>query len=133
MDIYQLWMGLVNVMADGLVGASAWQIVAYTLVVTHITIASVTIFLHRSQAHRALDLGPVPFHFFRFWLWMTTGMVTKEWVAIHRKHHAKCETDEDPHSPQMRGVRTVLFDSSEHSRSEAKNQATPSKLCHNTP
>ena len=84
MDIYQLWMGFVNVMADGLAGASAWQVVAYTLVVTHITIASVTIFLHRSQAHRALDLGPLPFHFFRFWLWLTTGMVTKEWVAIHR-------------------------------------------------
>ena len=93
MDIYQLWMGFVNVMADGLVGASAWQTVVYTLVVTHITIAAVTIFLHRSQAHRSLDLGAVPSHFFRFWLWLTTGMVTKEWVAIHRKHHAKCETE----------------------------------------
>ena len=67
-----------------------WGYVAYTLVMTHITIAGVTIFLHRHQAHRALDLHPVPSHFFRFWLWLTTGMVTKEWAAIHRKHHAKC-------------------------------------------
>ncbi|MFM8344079.1 MAG: fatty acid desaturase, partial [Betaproteobacteria bacterium] len=133
MDIYQLWMGFVNVMADGLLGASAWETLAYTLVVTHITIASVTIFLHRSQAHRSLDLGPVPSHFFRFWLWMTTGMVTKEWVAIHRKHHAKCETEEDPHSPQTRGIRTVLLEGSELYRAEAKVQETLSKYGHNTP
>jgi len=133
MDLYQLWMGFVNVMADGLLGASAWQTLAYTLVVTHITIASVTIFLHRSQAHRSLDLGPVPSHFFRFWLWMTTGMVTKEWVAIHRKHHAKCETEEDPHSPQIRGIRTVLLQGSELYRAEAKVQDTLSKYGHNTP
>jgi fatty-acid desaturase len=82
-----------------------WQIVLYTLAMTHITIAAVTIFLHRAQAHRALDLHPIPSHFFRFWLWLTTGMVTKEWVAIHRKHHAKCETADDPHSPQTRGIR----------------------------
>jgi stearoyl-CoA desaturase (Delta-9 desaturase) len=68
---------------------------------THVTIAGVTIFLHRHQAHRALDLHPLARHFFRFWLWLTTGMVTKEWAAIHRKHHAKCETPEDPHSPQV--------------------------------
>ena len=81
----------------------------YTLVTTHITIAAVTIFLHRAQAHRALDLHPIPSHFFRFWLWLSTGMVTKEWVAIHRKHHAKCETEDDPHSPQTRGIKTVLL------------------------
>ena len=78
-----------------------WGYVVYTLVVTHITIAAVTIYLHRHQAHRALDLHPIVSHFFRFWLWLTTGMVTKEWAAIHRKHHAKCETEEDPHSPQI--------------------------------
>ena len=91
---------LLTWLANGLANFSAWQLVVYTLVVTHITIASVTIFLHRAQAHRALDLGPIPSHFFRFWLWLTTGMVTKEWTAIHRKHHAKCETAEDPHSPR---------------------------------
>ncbi|HJW56950.1 MAG TPA: acyl-CoA desaturase, partial [Burkholderiaceae bacterium] len=83
---------VLNFLANGFTHASVWQIVAYTLAVTHITIASVTIFLHRSQAHRALDLHAIPSHFFRFWLWLTTGMVTREWAAIHRKHHAKCET-----------------------------------------
>ena len=82
-----------------------WGYVVYTLVVTHITIAAVTIYLHRHQAHRALDLHPLPSHFFRFWLWLTTGMITKEWTAIHRKHHAKCETVDDPHSPQIYGIR----------------------------
>src|SRR5690606_3597079 len=73
-----------------------WGVMIVALVLTHITIASVTIFLHRCQAHRALELHPIASHFFRFWLWLTTGMVTKEWAAIHRKHHAKCETPEDP-------------------------------------
>ena len=101
--------------------------------VTHITIAAVTIFLHRAQAHRALDLHPIPSHFFRFWLWLTTGMVTKEWVAIHRKHHAKCETDEDPHSPQTRGIKKVLLTGGELYRAEAKNQETLAKYGHGTP
>ena len=86
-----------------------WQLLLVTLGLTHITIAAVTIFLHRAQAHRAVDLGSVPSHFFRFWLWLTTGMVTREWVAVHRKHHAKCETEEDPHSPQMEGLNRVLW------------------------
>ena len=86
-----------------------WGDVLVVLAMTHVTIAAVTIYLHRHQAHRALDLGPIPSHFFRFWLWITTGMVTREWAAIHRKHHAKCETPEDPHSPQQRGLPTVLF------------------------
>ena len=120
-------------LSQGLSGASVWQIVVFTLVVTHITIASVTIFLHRAQAHRALDLGPIPSHFFRFWLWLTTGMVTKEWVAIHRKHHAKCETEEDPHSPVTRGIDTVLLRGAELYRSEAKNQETLSKYSHGVP
>jgi stearoyl-CoA desaturase (delta-9 desaturase) len=124
---------LVGWLADGLVQTTWWQVLLFTLVVTHITIAAVTIFLHRAQAHRALDLHAIPSHFFRLWLWLTTGMVTKEWVAIHRKHHAKCETEEDPHSPQTRGIRTVLLQGSELYRSEAKNQDTLAKFGHGTP
>ena len=86
-----------------------WGYAVLVLVLTHITIVAVTVYLHRNQAHRALDLHPAVAHFFRFWLWMTTGMVTKEWVAIHRKHHAKCESDEDPHSPTKLGLTNVLF------------------------
>ena len=134
MDILSsVWGGLVSWLSNGLVDATWWQVLAFTLVVTHITIAGVTIFLHRSQAHRALDLGPIPAHFFRFWLWLTTGMVTKEWVAIHRKHHAKCETEEDPHSPQTRGIRKVLLEGAELYRAEAKVQETVSKYGHGTP
>jgi stearoyl-CoA desaturase (delta-9 desaturase) len=94
---------------NGLLDLPWWGLVLVTLGLTHITIASVTIFLHRHQAHRALDLHPAVSHFFRFWLWLTTGMVTKEWAAIHRKHHAKCETRDDPHSPQVHGLNKVLW------------------------
>ena len=128
-----LGSSLVDWMAQGWLDASWWQVLLYTLITTHITIVAVTVFLHRSQAHRALDLGPVPSHFFRFWLWLGTGMVTKEWVAIHRKHHAKCETDEDPHSPQTRGIRKVLLEGAELYRAEAKVQETISKYGHGTP
>ena len=121
------WLG------HGLWDLAWWQIVLYTLVTTHITIASVTIFLHRTQAHRAMDLGPIPSHFFRFWLWIGTGMVTKEWVAIHRKHHAKCETEHDPHSPQTRGIETVFWRGAELYRAEAKNKETMAKFGHGTP
>jgi stearoyl-CoA desaturase (delta-9 desaturase) len=110
-----------------------WGYVIYTLVVTHITIAAVTIFLHRHQAHRALDLHPIISHFFRFWLWLTTGMVTKEWASIHRKHHAKCETVEDPHSPQIVGIRKVLFEGAELYRKEAANAETLTRYGHGTP
>ncbi|MBK0394569.1 fatty acid desaturase [Ramlibacter algicola] len=120
-------------LAHGLWDLSWWQVVLYTLATTHVTIAAVTIFLHRTQAHRAMDLGPIPSHFFRFWLWLGTGMVTKEWVAIHRKHHAKCETVDDPHSPQTRGIDTVLWRGAELYRTEAKNQETISKFGHGTP
>ncbi|HEY2926182.1 DesA family fatty acid desaturase [Piscinibacter sp.] len=128
-----VWDGLVSWLASGLVETTWWQVVLYTLVTTHITIAAVTIFLHRAQAHRALDLHAIPSHFFRLWLWLTTGMVTKEWVAIHRKHHAKCETEDDPHSPQTRGIKTVLLTGSELYRTEAKNQETLAKFGHGTP
>ncbi|GAB3768920.1 acyl-CoA desaturase [Ramlibacter monticola] len=120
-------------LAHGLWDLSWWQVVLYTLVATHITIAGVTIFLHRAQAHRAMDLHAIPSHFFRFWLWLSTGMVTKEWVAIHRKHHAKCETPEDPHSPQTRGIETVFWKGAELYRAEAKNQETMAKFGHGTP
>jgi stearoyl-CoA desaturase (delta-9 desaturase) len=120
-------------LANGLLNLSWWQIVLYALVTTHITIASVTIFLHRAQAHRAMDLHAIPSHFFRFWLWLSTGMVTKEWVAIHRKHHAKCETPEDPHSPQTRGIDTVFWTGAELYRAEAKNKETMVKFGHGTP
>ena len=117
----------------GALDLSWWQLVVATLLLTHVTIAAVTIFLHRSQAHRALELHAIPAHFFRFWLWLTTGMVTKEWVAIHRKHHAKCETEEDPHSPQTRGIRKVLLEGSELYRAEAKVKETLDKYGHHTP
>ena len=120
-------------LAHGVLDLSWWQIVLYTLVTTHFTIAAVTIFLHRSQAHRSLDLGPIPSHFFRFWLWVGTGMQTKEWVAIHRKHHAKCETEDDPHSPQTRGLSTVMWRGAELYRSEASNAETIQKFGHGTP
>ena len=123
----------VDWLANGLWNLSWWQVVLYTLVTTHLTIASVTIFLHRNQAHRALDLHAIPAHFFRFWLWIGTGMVTKEWVAIHRKHHAKCETADDPHSPQTRGIETVFWQGSELYRAEAKNRETVAKFGHGTP
>jgi stearoyl-CoA desaturase (delta-9 desaturase) len=123
----------VSFLTSGLSNASFWQIVVYTLITTHITIAGVTIYLHRCQAHRALDLHPIVSHFFRAWLWLSTGMVTREWAAIHRKHHAKCETAEDPHSPQTRGLRKVLLEGAELYRSEAANRETIDKFGHGCP
>jgi len=133
MDLTTIWLGLVDWLSNGVLEATWWQVLVYTLVVTHLTIASVTIFLHRAQAHRALELGPVPAHFFRFWLWLTTGMVTKEFVAVHRKHHAKCETEEDPHSPQTRGLKALLLTGVELYRTEALNKETVVKYGHGTP
>ncbi len=124
---------LINLLADGLLGASWWQVLLFALLATHITIAAVTIFLHRAQAHRALELHAVPSHFFRLWLWLTTGMVTKEFVAIHRKHHAKCETEEDPHSPQTRGIKALLLTGVELYRAESKNAETMVKYGKGTP
>ena len=119
--------------AYGLLDWPWWKIVIFTLILTHITIAAVTIFLHRCQAHRALDLHPIPSHFFRLWLWLTTGMVTKEWAAIHRKHHAKCETVDDPHSPQVKGIDVVFWRGADLYREEAKNRETIEKYGHGTP
>lgn len=118
---------------NGLIDLPWWAYVLITLGLTHITIASVTIFLHRHQAHRALDLHPLISHFFRFWLWLTTAQVTKEWAAIHRKHHAKCETEEDPHSPQVLGIKKVFFEGWELYRAEAAKPETMQKYGHGTP
>lgn len=120
-------------MFNGLIDLPWWGYVLVALALTHVTIVSVTVFLHRHQAHRALELHAIPSHFFRFWLWLTTGMVTKEWAAIHRKHHAKCETAEDPHSPQVKGIRKVLWEGAELYREESKNLETLERYGHGTP
>ncbi|MBV6271773.1 fatty acid desaturase [Alcaligenaceae bacterium CGII-47] len=124
---------ILDFLRGGLLHLSVWELIGVTLVLTHITIAAVTIFLHRSQAHRGLELHPVVMHFFRFWLWFTTGMVTKEWVAIHRKHHARCERDGDPHSPVVFGLSKVFFRGSELYRLEAANVQTLQRYGHGTP
>ncbi|MBT2969460.1 MAG: fatty acid desaturase [Candidatus Thiodiazotropha sp. (ex Ctena orbiculata)] len=118
---------------NGLFDLSLSDLIILTLVLTHVTIVSVTIFLHRHQAHRALELHPLLSHFFRLWLWLTTGMVTREWVAIHRKHHAKCETEDDPHSPQTRGLSKVLWQGAELYQEEAGNAETLERYGKGTP
>ncbi|OBS09677.1 Fatty acid desaturase [Acidihalobacter prosperus] len=110
-----------------------WGYVLVALALTHVTIVTVTLFLHRCQAHRALDMHPLVQHFFRFWLWLTTGMVTKEWVAIHRKHHAKCETPEDPHSPHVYGIGKVMLEGAELYRAESLRPETMEAYGHGTP
>jgi stearoyl-CoA desaturase (delta-9 desaturase) len=118
---------------SGLFDLPWWGHVAVALVLTHITIAAVTIFLHRHQAHHALDLHPLVSHFFRLWVWLTTGMVTKEWAAVHRKHHAKCETPEDPHSPQILGLNRVLWGGVFLYVKEANRPDTLERYGHGTP
>ncbi len=98
---------------EGLLALDTWQHVLIVLALTHCTIVSVTVYLHRYSAHRSLELHPALKHFFRFWLWLTTGMVTQEWTAIHRKHHAMCETSNDPHSPKVFGLKKVLLEGAE--------------------
>ena len=120
-------------LAHGLWDVAWWQIVLFTLAMTHVTMISVTVFLHRHQAHRSLDLHPIASHFFRLWLWLTTGQVTKEWAAIHRKHHAKCEQEQDPHSPHVHGIKTVLLRGAELYRAESKNKETMARFGHGTP
>jgi stearoyl-CoA desaturase (delta-9 desaturase) len=128
-----IFHAVLSFLDGGLFELSGWQMVVYTLIVTHITIAGVTIYLHRHQAHRALELHPIVSHFFRFWLWLTTGQVTKEWAAVHRKHHAKCETVDDPHSPVTRGIKKVLLEGAELYRAETKNLETLDKYGHGCP
>jgi stearoyl-CoA desaturase (delta-9 desaturase) len=120
-------------MTHGLLDLAWWQLVVVALALTHITIVAVTVYLHRCQAHRALNLHPVVAHFFRFWLWLTTGMTTREWVGIHRRHHARCETPEDPHSPQVLGLRKVLWEGAELYREAAKDSALVDRYAHGTP
>lgn len=120
-------------MWSGLFDLPWWGNVLVLLALTHVTIASVTIFLHRHQAHRSLELHPIASHFFRWWLWMSTGMVTKEWAAIHRKHHAKCETAEDPHSPQVYGINRVLWGGVFLYVKESRNKETIERYGHGTP
>jgi stearoyl-CoA desaturase (delta-9 desaturase) len=120
-------------MFDGLLDLPWWGKLLVLLVLVQITIAGVTLYLHRCQAHRSLDLHPVVSHFFRFWLWLTTGMVTKEWAAIHRKHHAKCETAEDPHSPQFYGINRVLFAGVFLYVKESHHPETMQRYGHGTP
>jgi stearoyl-CoA desaturase (delta-9 desaturase) len=126
-------MQLLGFLDGGLLRLNWYELVLATLAMTHLTIASVTIFLHRSQAHRALDLHPIASHVFRLWLWLSTGMQTRDWVAIHRKHHAKCETDEDPHSPQTKGLAAVLWRGAELYIAEKSNAETIARYGHGTP
>lgn len=120
-------------LAGGLLQAGFALIAAYTLLATHVTIAAVTIYLHRAQAHRALQLHPCVSHFFRFWLWLTTGMVTREWVAIHRRHHAHCDSAGDPHSPLVSGIRAVLWTGAELYREAARDRAAVARFGAGTP
>lgn len=124
---------MLNYVLHGLLHLSLCGYVVTTLVLAHITIVSITVYLHRCQSHRALELHPVVSHFFRFWLWLTTAAKTKEWVAVHRKHHAKCETPEDPHSPKIYGIRKVFFEGAELYQQEAKNVTTLARYGEGTP
>lgn len=116
----------------GLLDLPVWQLVLIALALTHITIVSTTVYLHRHSAHNAVDLHPALAHFFRFWLWLTTATVTKEWTAIHRKHHATCETEDDPHSPVIKGIRKVLFEGAEL-YAEAATEETCARYGQRTP
>ncbi|ADJ27440.1 DesA family fatty acid desaturase [Nitrosococcus watsonii] len=120
-------------MFSGVLEVSFWGYVVVTLVLTHLTIISVTVYLHRHQAHRALELHPAVSHCFRFWLWLTTGIVTKEWAAVHRKHHAKCETAEDPHSPREVGIHKVLWQGASLYRVAARDPQVTENYGHGTP
>ena len=120
-------------MTTGLLDLSWWQLILVVLLLTHVTIVSVTVYLHRCQAHRALDLHPLLAHFFRFWLWLTTGMVTREWVGVHRRHHARCETSEDPHSPQVLGLKKVLWEGAELYRDATKREDLIERYSRGTP
>jgi len=117
----------------GLWDVSVWTLIAWTVLSCHLTLLSVTVYLHRAQAHRAVDLHPALAHVFRFWLWLATGMITKEWVSVHRKHHARCEGPEDPHSPQIHGIGKVLLEGAELYREAAADRAVMETYGHGTP
>ena len=118
---------------SGLLNLPWWGVVIYALVVTHLTIIGVTLYLHRCQAHRAVDLHPIVSHFLRFWLWLSTGMETRQWVAVHRKHHAKVETEEDPHSPMVYGLKKLLLEGAELYRIGARDPELVARYSHGCP
>ena len=124
---------ILNFLAHGLIHAGLGSMALYLLVVTQLTILSVTLYLHRSQAHRGVDFHPLIAHFFRFWAWLTTAMVTRQWVAVHRKHHAKVETIEDPHSPMVFGIKRVFWQGVELYRVAASDKAIEEKYGRGTP
>ncbi|AFC87551.1 DesA family fatty acid desaturase [Frateuria aurantia] len=124
---------LLNFLAHGLTGASWVGVLIYALVVTQLTIFSVTMYLHRSQTHRGVDFHPAINHAFRFWLWLSTGMITKEWVGVHRKHHARVDTAEDPHSPQYAGIKKVFWDGVSLYRNSAARKDDMEKYGRGTP
>jgi stearoyl-CoA desaturase (delta-9 desaturase) len=132
-SIESFWGASLHFLVHGLTGAVWWQALLLGLVCTHLTIVSVTLYLHRHSAHRSLDLHPALAHGFRFWLWLTTGMKTKDWTAIHRKHHAKCEQVGDPHSPVVFGIKKVFWQGAELYRAEAQNPDTLARYGHGTP
>lgn len=118
---------------NGSLDLTIWGKIIATLILTQITIMSVTLYLHRHSAHNALELHPALAHFFRFWIWLTSAQNTKEWTAIHRKHHAKCETKDDPHSPVVKGLKTVLLTGAELYQEEANNPETLKRYGQRTP
>ena len=124
---------MIDFLTVGLLDLPWWGYVVFALVVTHITIASVTLYLHRAQAHRGIDLHPAVSHFFRVWLWLTTGMITREWVAVHRRHHATCESPDDPHSPYVYGIRKVLLEGAELYKQATRDQEILSRYDHGVP
>src|SRR3990167_11077282 len=124
---------ILDMLSFGLVPLPWWGYLIVLLTCTQVTVLAVTIYLHRCQAHRALVLHPIMSHFFRFWLWLTTGIETKQWTAVHRKHHAKVETDEDPHSPVAKGIMKVLLEGAELYRAESKVKATMDRYGEGTP
>lgn len=126
-------MALLDFLQDGILGLSGWGKVAVTVLMLQISMMATTLYLHRDQAHRAIDLHPALRHFFRFWMWLTSGMVTREWVAVHRKHHALCEKPGDPHSPVVFGLKKVLLEGAELYRVDARNPEVVAKYGRGTP
>jgi len=126
-------MNLLDLLQSGILGLSGWGKVVATFVMLQISMMATTLYLHRDQAHRAIDLHPALRHFFRFWMWLTSGMVTRQWVAVHRKHHALCEKPGDPHSPVVFGLKTVLLQGAELYRVDARNPDVVAKYGRGTP
>jgi stearoyl-CoA desaturase (Delta-9 desaturase) len=126
-------MNLLDLLQHGILGLSGVAKVLVTLVMLQVSLMATTLYLHRDQAHRAIDLHPALRHFFRFWMWLTSGMVTREWVAVHRKHHALCEKVGDPHSPVVFGLKKVLLEGAELYRVDARNPDVVAKYSRGTP